>query len=468
MKKVLVYFSLFTFHFSFIYAQSYTISTFAGNGYNFVAGGGYSGDGGVATAAELFWPRQTTIDVSGNIYISEIENSRIRKVTTNGIILTVAGGGDSGLGDRGQATAAQLYQPNGVVVDDSGKIYIADLGNDRIRMVNTNGIITTIAGNGITGYSGNGGPATAAELQFPNSVTLDTSGNLYFGQYPCYIRMINTSGIISTFVGNGSAGYTGDGGAATSAELNQPVGVVMQRNGILYFCDLENNCVRMVNTNGIISTIAGTGESGYSGDGGIATAAEFYNPWGVAVDESGKVYIADWGNNRVRRIDTNGIINTIAGNGFDTNLGRIFHPDIIGWYSGDGGPATDAELNLPSGVTLDVSGNIYISDTQNNRIRKLTPTTVTRTNKLTMDNEQFIVYPNPNNGNFTLSFSNINENCNIEIYNVMGENTLTETLRSARGDNLINLGNKPNGVYFYRVLEEDGSLVGEGKIIIEK
>jgi trimeric autotransporter adhesin len=336
------------------------ISTVAGNG-------SYrsSGDEGVATSAALNYPQDVAIDASGNIYITDAGNkySRIRMVMlSTGIISTVAGTGLSGYsGDGGLATSALLYNPVGVALDASGNIYIADFYNNRIRMVTkSTGIISTVAGTGSDGYSGDGGLATSAALNNPSSVAIDASGNIYIADtYNIRIRMVTKStGIISTVAGTGSSGYSGDGGLATSAGLGYPNGVAIDASGNIYIADAGKNCIRMVTkSTGIISTVAGTGSSGYSGDGGLATSAVLVSPSGVAIDASGNIYIADTSNNRIRMVTkSTGIISTVAGTGSSE-------------YSGDGGIATSTGLGYPNGVAIDASGNVYIADSSNHRIR---------------------------------------------------------------------------------------------------
>ena len=326
----------------------------AGNGT-----GGYSGDGGAATLANLNGPLDVTVDVSGNLFIADEGNSRIRKVGTNGIITTVAGNGTCGYsGDGGAATLANVGGPDGVgmAVDASGNLFIADGDNNVIRKVGTNGIITTVAGDGNLGYSGDGGKATRAELNGPFGVAVDTSGNLFIADGGNnVIRKVGTNGIITTVAGGG---YSGDGGAATNAELHNPTGVAVDASGNLFVAGWGDSVIRKVGTNGIITTVVGNGTAGYSGDGGAATNAELNCLQGLAVDASGNLFIADGGNNVIRKVGPNGIITTVAGNG-------------SGGYSGDGGAATLAQLNWPFGVAVDVSGNLFIADVENNVIRKV-------------------------------------------------------------------------------------------------
>ena len=340
-------------------AQTQIISTFAGTG-----SAGYSGDGGQATAAVLNHPIAVLTDAVGNTYIADYDNNVVRKVSASGIISTIAGNGSSGYsGDGGVATAATFANPVALAIDAVGNLYVADEFNNAIRRINTSGIITTVAGNGVYGYSGDGGLATAARLAYPAGLAIDASGNLFIGDYyNSAIRKVNLgTGIISTIAGNGTAGYSGDGGLATAAKLNQPWGISFDTQGNLYIADYNNNAIRKINTSGIISTICGNGTGGYTGNGGIATAATLYQPSGVVLDGTGNIYIADAGNSVIRQINSTGIINTMAGNG-------------TAGYSGDGGTATSAQLNLPYDVTLsvDASGNLFIADFGNNVVRKVT------------------------------------------------------------------------------------------------
>jgi sugar lactone lactonase YvrE len=284
----------------------------------------------------------------------------------SGSINTVAGDGVYGYsGDGGAATAAELNYPGGVAVDGNGNIYIADGSNNCIRMVNSKGIISTVAGNGGLGYSGDGGPATAAQLNGPAGVAVDSSGNLYIAdENNDVIRKVGTNGIITTFAGNGTGGFGGDNGAAVSARLSLPSGVATDKNGNVYIADMANQRVRKVDIYGTITTVAGngtgtgTGGGAYGGDGGAATAAELSNPVAIAVDASGTLYIADMSNNRVRMVSASGTISTLAGNG-------------NGGFGGDSSAATSAALHFPTGVAADGNDNVYISDSYNQRVRKV-------------------------------------------------------------------------------------------------
>ena len=331
------------------------ISTVVGNG-----SAGYSGDGGAATSAALNTPLGVEVDSVGDIFIVDENNQRIRKVDTNGIISTVAGNGSAGYsGDGGLATNAALHNPINVALDMQGNIFIADAYTQRIRKVDTNGIITTVAGNGSLGFSGDGGQATNAALLYPYGVTVDSFGNIIIAdKNNSRVREVGTNGIITTVAGNGGLGYSGDGVAATNTSLYYPWGVAVDGAGNLLIGDSSNQRIRMVGTNGVITTVAGNGSAGYSGDGMAATNAYLYFPYDLALDSAGSIYIVDYDNNRIRKVATNGIITTVVGNGSAD-------------YSGDGGAATNASLNYPYGVALDSAGNLYIADASNNRIRKV-------------------------------------------------------------------------------------------------
>ena len=271
---------------------------------------GYSGDGGAATSAKLSFPRDIAVD-SGNVYIAD-GNNRIRKVDSSGIITTIAGTGEYGFsGDGFAAITAKLAGPRAVAVDSFNNLYIADTDNTRIRKVDSSGIITTIAGTGVYGYSGDGFAAITAKLASPHAVAVD-SGNLYIADTEnSRIRKVDSSGIITTIAGTGEYGFSGDGFAAITAELSFPWGVTV-KSGNVYIADTDNFRIRKIDSSGIIRTIAGTGEYGFSGDGFAAITAELSIPRGVAVD-SGNVYIADSGNHVIRKIDSSGIISTVAG-----------------------------------------------------------------------------------------------------------------------------------------------------------
>jgi uncharacterized protein (TIGR03437 family) len=340
-----------------ISSGSGSISTFAGNGVT-----GFQGDGSAATRAAVRAPNGLAVDPAGNVYISEVSDFRVRKVDTSGVINTVAGNGNIGFGgDGGAATSAPLWPPinghHGIAVDGAGNLYIADYNNHRVRKVDSSGKISTVAGSGTPLDSGDGGPALNAGVRYPISVAVDASGNLYIAEYlSARVRKVSPGGTISAFAGSGGLGFSGDGGPATAAAFNAPIALAVDSAGSVYIADATAARVRKVNTAGVISTVAGSGAHGSSGDGGPATSASF-DPTGIAVDSAGNLFIAEQ-NNRVRKVDTGGTITTIAGK------------DVSG-FSGDGGPAANALLSSPNDVALDSAGNLYIADANNNRVRRI-------------------------------------------------------------------------------------------------
>lgn len=336
------------------------INTVAGIGTGLGSNSGYSGDGGPATAAQLAGPMAVAIDRSGNLYIADFGNNKVRKITPAGIISTIAGTGSRDYGgDGGLATAAML-NPSGIAIDTASNLYIADQANNRIRKITTDGVITTVAGNGTYGGNGDGGLATAAQLGHPYGVAIDSASNLYIADYGnCRIRKVTPAGVISTVVGNGSKGYSGDGGSATAAQISNPYAVAVDSAGSIYIADNENRRIRKVTSDGVIRTVAGTGSSGKRlyGDDGPATEATLF-PYGVFIDSENNLLIADVGGMAIRKVTADGVIRTIAGNGSNG-------------FSGDNGLATAAQLSFPHGVAVDAAGNLFIADSNNNRIRKV-------------------------------------------------------------------------------------------------
>jgi len=381
---------------------------------------GFAGDGGPANKVEMNQPTAVAVDASGNVYFADSQNNRIRKLA-GGNVTTIAGNGQlSHSGDGGAAISAQLNAPLGVAVDGSGNLYIADTANNVVRKVATNGAITNFAGNGSAGNGGDGGAATSAQLSAPRGLAVDSAGNLYIADAQNHKVRKVSGGTISTVAGSGTQGFGGDGGAAGSAQLNTPFGVTVDGAGNLYIAEFGGNRVRKVTSGGTISTVAGNGVAGYSGDAGSPTSAQLNGPQAVALDSVGNVYIADTANNRLRKISSDGNgglrIDTIAGNGIggydadgvQATITPVGHPtsvvlDTVGniyitdgslrvrkvflsgliatiaggptaGYTGDGGAATSASLNGPSALAINPAGNLWVADANNNSVRTLQPT----------------------------------------------------------------------------------------------
>ena len=333
------------------YAQ--LINTFAG-------GGSTLGDGGPATAARVDNPGGIYFDRLGAMYIASGTGCRIRKVDATGVITTVAGTGTAGYsGDGGAATAARLKYPTCIEIDTVGNLYISDGQNFTIRKIDAvTGVITTVCGNGTQGYTGDGGPASAAKLYGPDYISFDRNGNLYIAEPSAHvIRKIDIAGTITTFAGTGTAGYNGDGIPATSAQLNHPLCIIPDTAGNLYLTDGGNARIRKIDNDGIITTIAGNGTGSFSGEGGSAAIATF-TPTRLRFGNGGDLYFST-GNYRVAKIGTDGIMTVVAGNGVMAN-------------TGDGGPATAASMHHPIDLIFDSCDNMYISVSNHNRVRKVT------------------------------------------------------------------------------------------------
>jgi len=345
-------------------AGDYRIWVVTGNAIlNAAAGNGlesYAGDGGAAALAELNGPAGIAIDQAGTLYMADSANHRIRRVTAGGAIDTFAGTGTPGFsGDGGPAKQARLNGPLGVAVDSSGNVYISDTNNNRIREVSSGGTINTIAGNGNASFYGDGSPAGQASLHAPAGLAVAPDGTVYVADTLSErVRKIAPNGVIGTVAGNGLAGFSGDGGQGPAAALNQPASVALDGAGNLYVADQGNNRVRAVSPQGYITTVAGNGSNGSSGDGSAATGAALAGPQGVAVDGAGNLYIALAGGNTLREVGTGGTISTIAGTGACC-------------YVGDGGPPLAAALNSPWNVAVDSAGNVYFTDYGNNAVRAI-------------------------------------------------------------------------------------------------
>lgn len=337
--------------------KAQTINTIAGNGID-----GFYGDGGNALLASLN-PRCLTYDKKGNLYFSD-GSCTIRKIDINGIINTIVGTTINGYnGDNIPAIQANITVISGIAFDKNGNLFFSDAISNRIRKVDTSGIITTFVGNGLAGFIGDGGKAKLASINQPRGLVFDKIGNLIFSD--CYnnrIRKVDTTGIITTIAGTGISGFSGDSGLAKNAEISFPYGISIDTNDVIFFIDRNNSRVRKIDTDNIIYTVAGTGSNGagnsYSGDNGDATLASLNTPTDVTIGNNGYIYIADNNNYRIRVVNEDGIISTKVGTGTDG-------------FSGDGGLSINANIGLVSGLTIDNYGNLVFSDHTNYRIRKV-------------------------------------------------------------------------------------------------
>lgn len=334
------------------------IHTIAGTGKS-----GFSGDGGPANKALLRMPAGLHFDKAGNLYIADRENHRVRKVDTNGNISTIAGNGTAGFsGDGGPATQASINLPSGVTSDSKGNLYISDRSNNRIRKVDTNGTISTYAGNGNEGYVGDNGPALKATLDKPFGITMDPKDNLIIADRGNNrIRKVTPNGIITTIGGDGGFYFIGDNGPAYRASVAGPTGVALDSKGNLFIADNYNNRVRVIDNLGMIRTFAGTGTQEYNGDSEVARETNLRKPFAIAIDQNDNLIVADRSHYRIRRIDPQGSkVETVAGDG-------------VKMFGGDGGPATGARLNFPHGIVVDKNDNVIFADKAHFRIRKIAP-----------------------------------------------------------------------------------------------
>lgn len=436
MKKLF----LIIFLFNLQYTSGQIISTFAGNGI-----AGYGGDGGIATNAQLNYVAGVAFDSHENLFICD-GNNRIRKVDTTGIITTFAGTGIAGFsGDNGLAINASIDNPHDIAFDAVGNLYISDFFNHRIRKVDTTGVITTYAGMGNAGVNGDSGLATAAALGYPDGIAIDAIGNLYVseGNHAC-VRRIDTAGIITTIAGVAdSTTYNGDGIQATSAHLNFPSDIAIDSIGNIFISEHFGGRIRKIDGSGIIQTIAGTGVSGYNGDNMPAVTAQLNHPLGLAFDLQWNLFIAESYNNRIRKIDNSGIITTIAGIG-------------IAGFSGDGGLATMAKLDYPYMLTFDAKGNMFIADNFNYRVREVQSINVNILN-IYQNNTEIKIFPNPTTDLIFIDNISSADNSTYEIYNGIGK--LVKSGNTS--EKYIQTNNLRNGIYFIRLIKDNGIIFGK-------
>ena len=417
-----------------------------------ISGNGNGGDGTPAISAHVYDPCGLVFDKYGNLYFATNLDNRVRKIDTSGVISTIAGTGSAGFnGDSIPAITAELNQPVNLAIDTAGNIYIADAANNRIRKITmATGIITTVAGNGIGTFSGDNGIATSASLYGPSSICFDGHGNMYIADYANgRLRKVNTSGVITTIAGTGVAGWSGDGGLATTAKCI-PIDVRTDNSDNIFIVNWGTGStsggggVRKINTSGVISTIAGdTASYVYNGDEILATHANM-NPQFITLDNNGIVYLSDYTNNRIRKVGPDGIIHTVVGNGIAGN-------------TGDNSLATMAEIYYPSGLVFDSCGNLYFGQVGIPRIRKVTfynscfPESIREVNAL----GDVKIYPNPAYDNVTISGGKtIND---IAVINVVGQTVIKQNSNS--NNIVLNVEGLQSGVYFIKVSDRNGGVV---------
>jgi len=476
MKRKLTIATLIFLIFFSITAPAQLIITVAGD-----VTSAFSGDGGPATNASFNWPAAVAVDASGDLYIADMDNDVIREVNASGFITTVAGNTLIGYdGDGFTAEIAKLNNPTDVTFDTLGNLYIADQFNHLVRRVNDTGIISTYAGYqapsspynpGPGAYSGDNGPAIAAQFYLPTGIAFDRANNLYITDMGnSVIRKVTPGGLITTIAGISlDTGYSGDNGQATTAKLNSPMGIKVDAAGNIYFADNFNNVIRKINTAGIITTVAGNGyhngsgdhSGGNTGDGGPATAAELSRPTSIAIDTLGNLFIADQYNHVVRKVNTSGIISTFAGDG------------TAGFY-GDGGSARFARLNFPNGVDVDRSGNLFIADMNNNVVRKVTAGShsTAGVNNLPVPGNSLQIIENPNNGTFALKGvlgNGADQAAAITVLSAMGQVVYQNNIPMQNGNINVQItldNNLPTGVYMLKV--NAGDAMEASRFVVEK
>ena len=440
MKKLIL---VICFGVSAFAAQAQIITTIAGASIFTGPGSGtFSGDSGLATAADMDSPCSIAIDSNGNVFIADENNLRIRKINTSGIINTKAGispvhgfGGDDSI-----ATGARFCDLGYIKLGPDGNLYIPDVCNNRIRKIDGAGIITTYLGDGSLCSCGDGGLVAVAQTERPVGITFDYGGNMIFSEAYNHVRKIDVSGYVSLVAGASAIdGDSGDGGPATDAHLNLPQDIATDYLGNIYISDSRNSIIRKVDPYGIITKFAGTDTVfDYFGDGGAATNAKLYFPTGIITDGEGNVFFSDCGNNVIRRIDhATNIITTVVGNGTQG-------------FSGDSGLATNAQLYHPAGITFDRYGNLYIADWLNNRIRKVTNVGVPLRVRGTVERgaEGVLVYPNPAGKEINISAG---IGADVTITNLLGQTLIKTTMHKSIEP--IDIGGLANGVYMVCVTD---------------
>ncbi|MDY7394672.1 T9SS type A sorting domain-containing protein [Aureibaculum sp. 2210JD6-5] len=433
MRKNYIILLLLTFVYN---AQSQTITTVAGTGSS-----GFSGDGGLATTAKLNLPFNLTFDKSDNIYIADTYNNSIRRIDNeSGIITTV-------VGTANKKEISELKTPIGLTFDNYNNLYVADLANLRIRKVNldTGSSITLVAQKSETEF-----PNINEPLGGPFNVVFDKQGNLYVSvNGDSNVKKVDfTTGKVTVVAGTGEVGFSGDGGQASAAKLANPTGLALDGKGNIYISDTGNERIRKVNlSTGVISTIAGTGETGFVGEGTDATKAQLANPLGLAIDNAGDLFVVDRGNNMVRKINlSNGTISTVVGTG-------------EAGYSGDGELAKNAQLANPTGLAFNNAGELFVVDRGNNRIRKISGLANADTEDASAETS-IKVYPNPSTDKINIELKD-----NVQLKSVAMFNANGGQVKVQMNDKTLNVAKLPRGIYVLRIATSEGST--EQKVVLE-
>ncbi len=419
-----------------IFSKAQIITTIAGNGVL-----GNTGYGGPANVASIGYVGGVAVDSNNNLYFSSsdlVTFSVVLKVSAAGVLSRFAGNDTAGFsGDGGPATAAKVHFPLDIAIDKKANVYISDLyANHRIRKVDSAGTITTFAGNGSDTLTGDGGPATAAGLGQGNGICFDAAGNLYVAA-GSKIRRIDTAGIITTFAGTGVQGYSGDGGPASAAQFFKPSKITIDRHGNMYIADEFNNRIRKIDVAGIITTVAGNGATGFSGEGVQATVAQCEHPVGVCIDECDNLYISTYNSHRIRIVNGSGMIKTFAGTG-------------AAGYSGDGGPPTAARLFHPNFLCINKNGDIYLGDPHNYRVRYVQMDGCKNTTETSATlPSHYVTDINPNPCSQFLTISSFDQIKSVTISNLAGQVVMNNKFFTPK----LTLGvqDLPNGIYIIRI-----------------
>jgi sugar lactone lactonase YvrE len=395
------------------------VTTFAGSG----VVGALDATG---TAASFKKPVGVALDAAGNLYVADTGNNIIRKITASGVVTTFAGSGATG-SDDGNGINASFNSPNAVVVDASGTLFVADSFNHKIRKITAAGVVSTFAGSGTSGSD----DATGIDASFfqPWDIAVDASGNLYVADFNNHkIRKITIAGVVSTFAGSGTTGSSDATG--TAATFFRPTGITFDNSGTMYVVDSGNHKIRKITTTGVVSTLAGSTTSG-SNDGS-GTSAQFFNPYDLAVDASGTVYVTDFGNHKIRMITAAGVVSTFAG---------------ASTFGSNDGSGTSAQFSRPAGITIDAAGILYIGDRENHKIRKITTALATSDFDF---NSKVSIYPNPSNSIFNIA---IDINATIGVYDLLGKQLLSKKIEL--GTTALDMTAYQAGIYLLKVINEN-------------